>query len=129
MSSRLHTVVLSDIHLADAELGQPGRSLWKRFKRPKFFIDQSFKRLLRFIESEAKGDPIELILNGDIFDFDSVMRLPLHTSFNISWIEKSVGCFRKKKKAASRWKLFLVTIPSFSMHSGTSFKKATRSCS
>lgn len=113
MSSRLHTVVLSDIHLADAELGQPGRSLWKRFKRPKFFIDQSFKRLLRFIQAEAKDDPIELVLNGDIFDFDSVMRLPLHTSFNVSWIEKKRGLFPEEEKSRFKMEVILGDHPVF----------------
>lgn len=102
-SPKLHTVVLSDLHLADAEIGQPGRSLWKRYKRPKFFIDQSFSRLLEFIQRETAGDLVELILNGDIFDFDSVMRLPLHTRFHISWLEKKRGLFPEEEK--SRFKI------------------------
>lgn len=102
-SPKLHTIVLSDIHLADAELGQPGRSLWKRYKRPKFFIDSSFSRLLDYIQKETQGDLVELVLNGDIFDFDSVMRLPLHTRFNISWLERKRGLNPEEEK--SRFKI------------------------
>jgi UDP-2,3-diacylglucosamine pyrophosphatase LpxH len=100
---QLHTIVLSDLHLADAELGQPGRSLWKRYKRPKFFIDQSFSRLLDYLTKETQGDLVELVLNGDIFDFDSVMRLPLHTRFHISWLERKRGLNPEEEK--SRFKI------------------------
>ena len=104
---KLQTIVMSDLHLTDAELGQPGKSLWKRYKRPKFFIDQSFKRFIHYIQSEvAKAGPesrIELVLNGDIFDFDSVMKLPLHTRFHISWLEKKRGLFPEEEK--SRFKM------------------------
>ena len=102
-TTALHTIVLSDLHLTDAELGRPGRSLWKRYKRPKFFIDQSFRRLLDYIQGELKGAPAEMVLNGDIFDFDSVMRLPLHTRFSISWLEKKRGLFPEEEK--SRFKM------------------------
>lgn len=107
MGSKVHTIVVSDLHLTDAELGQPGKSLWKRYKRPKFFIDQSFKRFIHFIQEEVKKDgpdsKIELVLNGDIFDFDSVMKLPLHTRFHISWLEKKRGLFPEEEK--SRFKM------------------------
>lgn len=110
MGSPVHTIVLSDLHLTDAELGRPGRSLWKRYKRPKFFIDQSFKRFLHFIQDEVHGTepnaPIELVLNGDIFDFDSVMKLPLHTRFHISWLEKKRGLFPEEEK--SRFKMQVI---------------------
>jgi len=104
---KLHTVILSDLHLSDAELGRPGRSLWKRYKRPKFFIDQSFRRLLHFLQSQIQSDEkIELVLNGDIFDFDSVMRLPLHTRFHISWLERKRGLNPEEDK--SRFKMEVI---------------------
>ena len=101
--NRLHTIVMSDLHLTDVEIGQPGKSLWKRYKRPKFFIDQSFRRLLQYLKKELKDDPAELVLNGDIFDFDSVMRMPLHTSFHISWLERKRGLNPEEEK--SRFKI------------------------
>ncbi len=97
---------MSDLHLTDAELGQPGKSLWKRYKRPKFFIDRSFKRLLEYLQSEVGEDPIELVLNGDIFDFDSVMRLPLHPGFTVSWLERNRGLFPEEEK--SRFKMDVI---------------------
>ncbi len=98
-----HTIILSDLHLTDAEIGRPGRSLWKRYKRPKYFIDQSFRRLLEFAVENVKDQKIELVLNGDIFDFDSVMKLPLHTRSKISWLEKKRGLFPEEEK--SRFKM------------------------
>ncbi len=106
MNSALHTVILSDIHLADAELGQPGRSLWKRYKRPKFFIDASFRRLIQHLLKEMGSSPGELVLNGDIFDFDSVMRLPLYSGFHISPLEKKRGLFPEEEK--SRFKMEVI---------------------
>jgi UDP-2,3-diacylglucosamine pyrophosphatase LpxH len=103
VNPNLHTIIVSDLHLTDAELGQPGKSLWKRYKRPKFFIDQSFGRMLKYVQSKVEGAPIELVLNGDIFDFDSVMRLPLHPGFPVSWIEKQRGLFPEEEK--SRFKM------------------------
>jgi len=102
---------MSDLHLTDAELGRPGRSLWKRYKRPKFFIDQSFKRLLTYLQGEAKLVPIELVLNGDIFDFDSVMRLPLHTRFHISWLERKRGLFPEEEKSRFKMEVILADHP------------------
>ena len=102
-ASDVHTLIMSDFHLTDAEVGRPGRSLWKRYKRPKFFIDQSFGRLLRSMIDGFKGKKLELVLNGDIFDFDSVMRLPLHTRFHINWLEKRRGLFPEEEK--SRFKM------------------------
>jgi UDP-2,3-diacylglucosamine pyrophosphatase LpxH len=110
MGSKVHTIVMSDLHLTDAELGQPGKSLWKRYKRPKFFIDQSFKRFMNFIQQEVKQESpdskIELVLNGDIFDFDSVMKLPLHTRFHISPLERKRGLFPEEDK--SRFKMQVI---------------------
>jgi UDP-2,3-diacylglucosamine pyrophosphatase LpxH len=110
MGSKLNTIVVSDLHLTDAELGLPGKSLWKRYKRPKFFIDQSFKRFLNFIQDEIakKGseEKLELVLNGDIFDFDSVMKIPLHTRVHISWLEQKRGLFPEEEK--SRFKMQVI---------------------
>jgi len=111
MSAPFHTFVLSDIHLADAELGHPGSSLWKRYKRPKFFIDQSFKRLLRYLEKEIGDEPAELVLNGDIFDFDSVMRLPKKPEFHISWLESKRGLFPEEKKSRFKMETILADHP------------------
>lgn len=102
----MNTIVVSDLHLTDAELGLPGKSLWKRYKRPKFFIDQTFARMLQYVRGKVEGDPIELVLNGDIFDFDSVMRLPLHPGFRVSWLERQRGLHAEEDK--SRYKMEVI---------------------
>jgi UDP-2,3-diacylglucosamine pyrophosphatase LpxH len=106
VNPHLHTIVVSDLHLTDAELGQPGKSLWKRYKRPKFFIDHTFARMLKYVQEKVEGAPIELVLNGDIFDFDSVMRLPLHPIFHVSWLEKIRGLYAEEEK--SRFKMEVI---------------------
>jgi UDP-2,3-diacylglucosamine pyrophosphatase LpxH len=106
VNPKLNTIVVSDLHLVDAELGQPGKSLWKRYKRPKFFIDHAFARMLNHVQLKVGEAPIELVMNGDIFDFDSVMRLPLHPGFHISWLEKIRGLFPEEEK--SRFKMEVI---------------------
>ncbi|MBI2711998.1 MAG: metallophosphoesterase [Bdellovibrio sp.] len=105
-----HTIVVSDIHLADAEKPHPGNPLWKRFKRPKHFIDKEFKALLEYLQGQVKT-PIELVLNGDIFDFDSVMTIPEDRGFRISWIERMRGLASEEEKSVFKIGIILDTHP------------------
>jgi UDP-2,3-diacylglucosamine pyrophosphatase LpxH len=104
-----HTLILSDIHLANAESVHPVNPLWKRFKLPEHFIDQEFKAFLKeMTERTSSSSPIELILNGDIFDFDSVMSLPpphstLYKRMHISVLERLRGLSSEEEK--SRFKI------------------------
>ena len=107
----LHTIIMSDLHLTDSEPGHPGKSLWKRYKRPKYFVDQSFRRLMKYFETNHRENPIELVLNGDIFDFDSVMRIPLHTQMHISWLEKKRGLFPEEEKSRYKMEVILTDHP------------------
>lgn len=91
ISKNIHTLVVSDLHLSDAEPVDPKRPLWKKFRRKEYFIDQSFKEFLEYMEKETQGDSLELILNGDIFDFDSVMSLPENPEYGIKPYEKKLG--------------------------------------
>ena len=76
----MHTVVLSDMHLSEAQPPEPRRPLWMAYKRREHFIDGDFARLLAHVaQVAAAGGPderVELVLNGDVFDFDSVVQLP-----------------------------------------------------
>lgn len=101
-----HTFILSDVHIADAEPPHPGNPLWKRYKRPKLFVDRTFSRFLEYIQVEAEGAPIELIMNGDIFDFDSVMALPMNPPFKISMLERLRGLSAQEEK--SRFKISII---------------------
>lgn len=105
--SASHTIVLSDIHISDAEPVHKHRPLWKRYKRKRFFIDRSFRRFLEYMQSKIEG-PIELVLNGDIFDFDSVLAQPQGEEASDShlaagWLEKRRGLNAEEEK--SRFKM------------------------
>lgn len=107
-----NTVVLSDIHLSDAEPPRPGKPLWKRFKRPDFFVDESFRNLLRHLSERMEG-PIELVLNGDIFDFDSVMAVPARPEFPVSWLERRRGLNAEEPKSRFKIRTILADHPVF----------------
>jgi len=54
------------------------------------FFDDDFCRFLLFIEAQGEGEPVELVLNGDIFDFDNIMKLPEDTS-KVDWLARLRG--------------------------------------
>ncbi len=102
---RCHTLVLSDLHLSEAEPSHPGNPLWKRYKRPRHFIDKSFKRFLEHVR-ESTSDPCELVFNGDVFDFDSTMALPDRPGYSVSWLERRRGLTAQEPK--SRYKMSVI---------------------
>lgn len=109
--------MLSDIHLADAEPPHPRNPLWKRFKRPEFFVDGAIRDFLETIESRA-GGPIELVFNGDTFDFDSVMKMPSprlskDAPFPVSWLERARGLRAEEPKSRFKMKTILDDHPVF----------------
>ena len=79
------SIVVSDLHLSDAEHLDPGRPLWKLYKRRELFFDAEFVNCIRHIEDSYSG-PTELILNGDIFDFDNILQLPESPEGEINWL-------------------------------------------
>ncbi len=107
----LHTAIISDLHLTDAEPSRPRTRpksrLWKKFKTKQFFIDDDLCGFLEEIQEKAKGQPVELILNGDIFDFDSVMAYPEKSIFPIRWIETRRGLFPKEEKSVYKINVIL----------------------
>ncbi|MBK7975486.1 MAG: metallophosphoesterase [Deltaproteobacteria bacterium] len=100
-----HTIVVSDLHLAEAEPSHPGNPLWKRYKRRSHFVDKSFKRFLEHLREAAHG-PLELVFNGDVFDFDATMALPERPPFGVSWLERHRGLTAQQAK--SRYKLSVI---------------------
>lgn len=56
--------------------------------------------------SERISSPIELVLNGDIFDFDSITQIPENPPFSVSWLERKRGLHAEEAK--SRYKLSLI---------------------
>ncbi len=97
------TAVISDLHLTDSEPPRHRKAsrhpLWKKFKTKEFFIDAALENFLLHIQEKAQGGKVELVLNGDIFDFDSVMSLPSNPIYKVNWLETRRGLFPKEEKS------------------------------
>lgn len=65
-----HTVVISDAHLCE---GVPGDDLWLRWRQRPYFPDAEFAELIDTLLARTTPgeDSIELVFNGDLFDFDA----------------------------------------------------------
>lgn len=98
-----HSFVISDVHIADGELPDPKRPLWRRYKDPSFFVDESLTRFLDHARTLSGGERAELILNGDFVDFDCVVAVPDEPDFPVSWLERARGLEAEEAKAL--WKL------------------------
>src|SRR4051812_44103314 len=108
-----HTVILSDIHLTTAEPVHPRDPLWRRFKQKIFFIDDAFEVFLTKIEEKAAGEKVELILAGDIFDFDGVTQMPEKQRFTVSWLEIKRGLNTEERKSRFKMRMIIKDHPVF----------------
>lgn len=115
--SLLYTAIISDLHLTDPEpprhKTKSRHPLWKKFKTKEFYIDESLVQFVEYIQKQAGGNKVELILNGDIFDFDSVMSLPEKAIYKINWLETRRGLFPRQEKALFKIKVILEEHKSF----------------
>lgn len=102
-SSPRHTVVLSDVHLSDVEPRDPARPLWRRFKQPDLRVDERMDRFLDHARRLADGERVELIFNGDTFDFDTVLARPEAEDWPTTWLERARGLAAEEPKSA--WKM------------------------
>jgi UDP-2,3-diacylglucosamine pyrophosphatase LpxH len=98
--------VISDLHLCEAEPVNLKYPLWKKFKTRQFFFDDIFESFLKHLEEKANGNKIELVLNGDIFDFDSVLSRPNDPLFYVSWMEKHRGLYPRSER--SKFKISVI---------------------
>ncbi|WP_413289532.1 metallophosphoesterase [Bdellovibrio sp. HCB337] len=105
--SAKYTAIISDLHLCEAEPVNPKYPLWKKFKTRQFFFDDIFTTFLKEIEAKAKGEAVELVLNGDIFDFDSVLKIPDEPIFNVSRLEKKRGLYPRSERSCFKIKVIL----------------------
>jgi UDP-2,3-diacylglucosamine pyrophosphatase LpxH len=105
-----NTLVVSDIHLADAGELHPKYPLWKKFKLPELFVDKSFQDFLLKMQTKI-SHPIELVLNGDIFDFDSVMSIPKGLGFHVNWLERLRGLSSEEQKSKYKMQVILESHP------------------
>lgn len=107
-----YSAVLSDLHVSEAEPEPRKHPLWKKFKTSEFFFDAQFEQFLIFIQEKVKSGPhpeekIELILNGDIFDFDAILSSPEGELFRVSWIERLRGIFPQPDKSEFKMKVII----------------------
>ncbi len=70
MSARkTHTVVISDVHLCQVV---PSDGLWMRYRNARFSPDAEIAAMLDGVRAGmGEGDDLEIVLNGDVFDFDA----------------------------------------------------------
>jgi Uncharacterized protein conserved in bacteria len=101
-----HTAIISDLHLCEAEPVNLKYPLWKKFKTREFFFDDTFELFVKKMEEMSGGQPVELILNGDIFDFDSVLKIPDEPVFRIHWLERHRGLYPREER--SRYKISVI---------------------
>jgi UDP-2,3-diacylglucosamine pyrophosphatase LpxH len=66
-----HTLVLSDVHLSQAHPEDPADPLWMRYRRREHHPDAELAALVDHVVERFAGDRIELVFNGDLFDFDT----------------------------------------------------------
>lgn len=106
-SSAEYTAIISDLHLCEEEPVHLEAPLWKKYKSRQFFFDHDFAQFLPHLRQRSRGKPVELVLNGDIFDFDSVTTLPEAPPYKISWLEKRRGLHPQKEKSEFKIKRIL----------------------
>ncbi len=94
-----YTAIVSDLHLCEEEPIHPKFPLWKKYKTKEFFFDNLFADFLTKIQGMAEGQAIELVLNGDIFDFDSVLTLPESPPYRMTRLEKKQGLYPQEEKS------------------------------
>ncbi len=109
----MFTAIISDLHLTEAEPVRPKKPYWKKYKSKEFFFDTDFSAFLLHLNHKAKGEKVELILNGDIFDFDSIMQLPDYPDYQIRWIEKLCGLYPRPERSAFKMEVILKEHPIF----------------
>jgi UDP-2,3-diacylglucosamine pyrophosphatase LpxH len=102
----MQTAIVSDLHLCEAQGPDKRSAYWKRYKSREFFFDEDFKVFLDILMEKSKG-PSELILNGDIFDFDSCMVLPEDPPYEVSWLEKLRGLHPQEPKSSFKVRAIL----------------------
>ncbi|MDP2315754.1 MAG: metallophosphoesterase [Pseudomonadota bacterium] len=98
-----YTAVISDLHISDIEPPDPKRPAWRRYKHADVVDDGPLIRLLAHLRELSSGQPVELVLAGDIFDFDTVIAAPSPAAFPISWLERCRGMV--PEEARSAWKM------------------------
>ena len=69
--TRRHTVIVSDIHLSQTHPRDDSDPLWMRYRWSDYHPDADFEAFIDAVLASCEGDAIELVFNGDVFDFDA----------------------------------------------------------
>lgn len=65
---RRFTLIVSDVHLCGV-VQEAGA--WMPYRQPEHLLDEDLRALIDSAVAHAKGSPIEIVFNGDLFDFDA----------------------------------------------------------
>lgn len=68
---RRHTLILSDVHLSQAHPSDDPDPMWMRYRRSDYHPDAEFAAFVDAALEACRSDAIELVFNGDLFDFDA----------------------------------------------------------
>lgn len=101
------TAIISDLHLCEAEPVNKKYPLWKKYKTREFFFDEDLCQFLDKIQKMSGGESVELILNGDIFDFDSVSSVPEHPPYRVTQTERLSGLHPQENKSVYKIRTIL----------------------
>ncbi len=85
MSTRIRTIIISDLHLSE---GWDPDSL-RLSRKEDFFFDDAFGRFLKHLQSSKRdGETVRLIINGDFVDFLQITKMPEKEKVNGEAITK-----------------------------------------
>jgi UDP-2,3-diacylglucosamine pyrophosphatase LpxH len=108
-----YTIIISDLHLTQEHITDPNNPLWKKYLTRQFYFDHTFSDFLDHIDQKIKSDNpdkkpiVELVLNGDIFDFDSVTSIPEEPTYKVSWLETRRGLYSEEVKSVYKLEVIL----------------------
>lgn len=68
---RRHTIVVSDVHLSQAHPPDEADPFWMRYRRSDYHPDAEFEAFVARLLEACNGEPIEVVFNGDVLDFDA----------------------------------------------------------
>jgi UDP-2,3-diacylglucosamine pyrophosphatase LpxH len=88
---RRHTAILSDVHLSQHHPEDATDPLWMRYRLGRYAPDQEVCGLLDGLLERFAGDELEVVFNGDLFDFDAPWVKDGQSSFDEFTLDEE-GC-------------------------------------
>ena len=112
MTPRQRYLVVSDLHLCDAE---DHADRWMAHKHSRWHFDGVFGEMLRGEMGRAEGDglPLTVVFNGDIVDFDLVTAVPEEPPWPLRAGERGRGLEPTAPRSAWKLRRILPSHPAF----------------